>query len=189
MLRAVSGLDDGRSPFVVRGLRKAYADVVAVDGVNLEARAGECFGLLGPNGTGKTPTIEICDGLRETDAGHVAVLGRTWDCGASAFRQQIGISLQETRLSEKSTMENASGLMNAAMLPMWILSGVFFSSSNFPQVMQPSVKALPLTAVNDALRANMLQGTPIAGMLPELAAIAVWTVGCFALACRLFRWR
>lgn len=88
-----------------------------------------------------------------------------------------------------STMEGASGLMNATMLPMWILSGVFFSSSNFPAAMQPLVKALPLTAVNDALRANMLQGASLGGMLPELAVIAAWTVACFALALKLFRWR
>ena len=79
--------------------------------------------------------------------------------------------------------------MNAAMLPMWIFGGVFFSSSKFPAVMQPFVQALPLTAVNDALRANMLEGATAAAMLPELAIVAAWTVLCFALALRLFRWR
>ena len=91
--------------------------------------------------------------------------------------------------SRVRTVEGASGLMNAAMLPMWILSGVFFSSSHFPAAMQPLVKALPLTAVNDALRANLLEGASLAGVLPELAIILVWTVGCFALAFRLFRWK
>ena len=91
--------------------------------------------------------------------------------------------------SRVRTVEGASGLMNAAMLPMWILSGVFFSSSHFPAVMQPLVRALPLTAVNDALRANMLEGASLSGVMPELAVITAWTVGCFALAFRLFRWK
>jgi ABC-2 type transport system permease protein len=91
--------------------------------------------------------------------------------------------------SRVKTMEGASGLMNAAMLPMWVLSGVFFASSNFPAVMQPIVKALPLTAVNDALRANMLQGASIGGVLPQLAVIGIWTVLCFTIALRFFDWK
>jgi len=87
------------------------------------------------------------------------------------------------------TIEGASGLMNLAMLPMWILSGVFFSSENFPRAIQPFVQALPLTAVNDALRANMLRGDSFGVVGPELAIIAAWSVVCFALALRLFRWR
>jgi ABC-type polysaccharide/polyol phosphate export permease len=79
--------------------------------------------------------------------------------------------------------------MNAAMLPMWILSGVFFSSSHFPRAMQPLVHLLPLTAVNDALRANMLQGAGLATVVPEVAVIIGWTIGCFALAFTLFRWK
>ncbi len=91
--------------------------------------------------------------------------------------------------SRARTMEGASGMMNAAMLPMWILSGVFFSSANFPAIMQPFVRALPLTAVNDALRANMLQGASLGMVLPQLAVVAAWAVGCFALALKLFRWK
>ena len=63
----------------VRDLRKAYKDVVAVDGLDLEVPAGECFGLLGPNGAGKTTTIEICEGLTPPDAGDVEVLGLRWE--------------------------------------------------------------------------------------------------------------
>ena len=66
--------------------------------------------------------------------------------------------------SRARTTEGVSGLMNLVMLPMWIFSGVFFSSSNFPKVVQPVIKLLPLTAVNDALRANMLEGAPFAGV-------------------------
>jgi len=91
--------------------------------------------------------------------------------------------------SRVRTMEGASGLMNAAMLPMWILGGVFFSSSKFPALMQPLVQALPLTAVNNALRANMLEGASLSAMVPELATIAAWAVLCFSLALRLFRWK
>ena len=91
--------------------------------------------------------------------------------------------------SRVKTMEGASGLMNAVMLPMWVLSGVFFASSNFPASMQPLVKALPLTAVNDALRANMLQGASIGGVLPQLAVIGAWTVLCFTIALRYFDWK
>ncbi|HJQ18776.1 MAG TPA: ABC transporter permease [Gemmatimonadaceae bacterium] len=87
------------------------------------------------------------------------------------------------------TVEGASGLMNLAMMPMWILSGVFFSSENFPRAIQPFIQALPLTAVNDALRANMLRGAGLGVVGPELAIIAAWFVGCFLIALRLFRWR
>jgi ABC-2 type transport system permease protein len=87
------------------------------------------------------------------------------------------------------TVEGVSGLMNFVMLPMWIFSGVFFSSSNFPDVVQPLIKALPLTAVNDALRANMLEGTPITALGLEMLVITLWLVGSFVLALKLFRWR
>ena len=87
------------------------------------------------------------------------------------------------------TIEGASGLMNLVMLPMWVFSGVFFSSGNFPKAAQPFIQALPLTAVNDALRANMLQGAPWTTVGGELAIIAAWLVICFTLALRLFRWR
>ena len=87
------------------------------------------------------------------------------------------------------TIEGASGLMNLAMMPMWVLSGVFFSSENFPKVIQPFIQALPLTAVNNALRANMLRGAGLDVVGYELAILAAWSVVAFALALRLFRWR
>jgi ABC-type multidrug transport system permease subunit len=91
--------------------------------------------------------------------------------------------------SRVSTLEGASGLTNLVMLPMWIFSGVFFSSSNFPGAMQPFIKALPLTAVNDALRANMLQGASLAAVAPQLGVLALWLAVSFVLALRLFRWK
>jgi ABC-2 type transport system ATP-binding protein len=88
----------------VRNLRKAYRDVVAVDGLDLEIYSGECFGLLGPNGAGKTTTIEICEGLNTPDAGEVLVLGRRWGRDDRGLRELLGISLQETQFSEKLTV-------------------------------------------------------------------------------------
>jgi ABC-2 type transport system ATP-binding protein len=88
----------------VRDLKKAYRDVVAVDGLDLDVRAGECFGLLGPNGAGKTTTIEICEGLTAADSGAVDVLGLRWETDAAELRQRLGIQLQETQLSDKLTV-------------------------------------------------------------------------------------
>lgn len=91
--------------------------------------------------------------------------------------------------SRARTIEGASGLMNLVMLPMWIFSGVFFSATRFPDALQPFIQALPLTAVNDALRANMLEGAGWAHLAPELGIVTAWLVGSFLLAVRLFRWR
>jgi ABC-2 type transport system ATP-binding protein len=88
----------------LRNLRKAFKDVVAVDGIELEVRTGECFGLLGPNGAGKTTTIEICEGLTRADSGDVVVLGMHWESDAGELRQRLGIQLQETQLSERLTV-------------------------------------------------------------------------------------
>jgi ABC-2 type transport system ATP-binding protein len=88
----------------VTNLKKAYKDVVAVDGIDLDVRAGQCFGLLGPNGAGKTTTIEICEGLTDPDSGDVEVLGLHWTSDASRLRQRLGIQLQETQLSDKLTV-------------------------------------------------------------------------------------
>jgi ABC-type multidrug transport system permease subunit len=87
------------------------------------------------------------------------------------------------------TIEAASGLMNVIMMPMWILSGVFFSSRRFPDFVQPVIKALPLTAIIDALRANMLQGMNVVQVWPQVAILTGWLAVCFALAMKLFRWR
>ena len=83
-------------------LKKLYPpDVWAVNGLDLEINEGECFGLLGPNGAGKTTTVEILEGLLEPTSGSVEVLGKTWGRGSRRLKQQIGISLQETRLPDK----------------------------------------------------------------------------------------
>ena len=85
-----------------RDLRKTYdGKVEAVRGLNLEVQTGECFGLLGPNGAGKTTTIEILEGLLAPTSGDVSILGHTWRENEREMREWLGISLQETRLSEK----------------------------------------------------------------------------------------
>jgi ABC-type multidrug transport system permease subunit len=86
-------------------------------------------------------------------------------------------------------MEAASGLMNLVMLPMWILSGVFFSASRFPAVIQPFVRALPLTAANEAFRANMLQGVGLSQLMVPVAILLAWLIVPFAVSLRIFRWR
>jgi ABC-2 type transport system permease protein len=91
--------------------------------------------------------------------------------------------------SRAKTMEAVSGLMNLVMLPMWILSGVFFSASRFPNAIQPFVKALPLTAAIDAIRSNMLQGIELNHLLVPVAIMAAWFVAPFAVSLRIFRWR
>jgi ABC-type multidrug transport system permease subunit len=91
--------------------------------------------------------------------------------------------------SRAKTMEAASGLMNLVMLPMWILSGVFFSASRFPAVIQPLVRALPLTAAIDALRGNMLQGIGLGHQMVPVAILLAWFVVPFAVSLRIFRWK
>jgi ABC-type multidrug transport system permease subunit len=91
--------------------------------------------------------------------------------------------------SRSSTIEGVSGLMNLTMLPMWVLSGVFFSSENFPDRIQPVIKALPLTATTDALRAIMLRGGGLFEIGPQLVVLFLWMLICFTLALRIFKWR
>jgi ABC-2 type transport system ATP-binding protein len=102
------------SPAVsIRGLEKRYASVIAVAGIDLEVRRGECFGLLGPNGAGKTTTIEICEGLTDPDRGEVRILGLSHRDDAAEIRERIGISLQETQLTEKLTVEETIAVFHS----------------------------------------------------------------------------
>jgi len=86
------------------------------------------------------------------------------------------------------TIEGVSGLMNLVMMPMWLASGVFFSYERFPDVLHPFLKLLPLTALNDALRAVMLDGDAVFQVAPELAVMAGWTVLTVAVSLKIFRW-
>lgn len=103
--------------------------------------------------------------------------------GALAF---AGIGLLAA--CRASTTEAISGLMNLVMLPMWLFSGVFFSSDRFPHALQPLIKALPLTQLVGGMRAVMLEGAGLLDVAPALAILIVWTVVTFALALRFFRW-
>src|SRR5437016_7507435 len=96
-----------------RELKKYYADVKAVDGLDLEVHNGECFGLLGPNGAGKTTTIEICEGLLARDSGEVVVLGQTWEANADDLRERLGIQLQDTQLADKLTVRETIDLFRS----------------------------------------------------------------------------
>jgi ABC-2 type transport system permease protein len=91
--------------------------------------------------------------------------------------------------SRAKTIEAVSGLMNFVMFPMWIFSGVFFSSTRFPAVVQPLIKALPLTAAIDAMRGNMLQGLNLQQLLAPVAILLAWLVVPFVISLRIFRWR
>jgi ABC-2 type transport system permease protein len=87
------------------------------------------------------------------------------------------------------TLEGANGLMNLVAIPMWLVSGTFFSAERFPGALQPVIRALPLTALNDSLRAVMLEGRGLAQLGAPIAVLAFWAVACFALALRIFRWQ
>jgi ABC-2 type transport system permease protein len=116
--------------------------------------------------------------------GSLPVLFVTCMLGAMTF---CGIGLLIS--SRVRTIEGASGLANLVMLPMWLVSGVFFSSERFPDRLQPLIRALPLTALIDALRGIMNEARPLAGVAAQLAILASWCVVSFLLALKIFRWR
>lgn len=116
--------------------------------------------------------------------GSILALAAVTGLGAMAF---TGIGLLVA--ARPRTIEGVSGLMNFVMLPMWIFSGVFFSPARFPDAIQPAIHLLPLTALNDALRAVMIDGVPLSAVAGELALVALWGAAAFALALKLFRWK
>jgi ABC-type multidrug transport system permease subunit len=91
--------------------------------------------------------------------------------------------------SRARTVEAVSGLMNVVMMPMWLCSGVFFSSERFPDAAQPFIRLLPLTALNEALRAIILEARPLAQLTPQIAIMLGWGLSCFLVALKIFRWR
>ncbi|MBA3714275.1 MAG: ABC transporter permease [Pyrinomonadaceae bacterium] len=132
----------------------------------------------------------------------VAVLGFAWLVFGVAVRGSLisvavivllgaltfsGIGLLVA--ARPTTIEGVSGLMNFVMLPMWMLSGTFFSSARFPEFAQPFIKALPLTAINDSLRAVINEGAPLASNWAALAVLLAWCVVSFVIALRIFRWQ
>jgi ABC-type multidrug transport system permease subunit len=116
--------------------------------------------------------------------------GPIWELGLVCVLSSLSFSALGLLIASRAkTMEAASGLMNLVMLPMWILSGVFFSASRFPNVIQPVIRALPLTAAIDALRGNMLQGISLPHLIAPVSVLTVWLVVSFSVALRIFRWR
>jgi ABC-type multidrug transport system permease subunit len=116
--------------------------------------------------------------------------GSLWQLCILCLMTSLAFSALGLLVSSRArTMEAASGLMNLVMLPMWILSGVFFSATRFPAALQPLVRALPLTAAIDALRGNMLQGTSLSHMMAQVGILAAWFVVPFAVSLRIFKWR
>jgi len=116
--------------------------------------------------------------------------GPLWQLGLLCLLTSLAFSGLGLLVSSRAkTMEAVSGLMNLVMLPMWILSGVFFSATRFPAVIQPLVKALPLTAAIEAMRGNMLQGTSLGQMMTQVGILVAWFVVPFAISLRIFRWR
>ena len=104
--------------------------------------------------------------------------------GAAAFS---GLGLLAA--ARPRTIEGVSGVMNLVMVPMWIFSGIFFSTDRFPAAMQPFVQALPLTALNQALRSLMLEGASLAALVPQLGLLTIWGLASFVVALRIFRWQ
>ena len=116
--------------------------------------------------------------------GSVLLLAGVALLGALAFS---GLGLLSA--ARPRTIEGVSGVMNLVMVPMWVFSGIFFSTERFPATLQPFVQALPLTALNDSLRGVMLEGMGFVSLLPELALLAGWGTVSFLLALKVFRWQ
>ena len=120
---------------------------------------------------------------------HVRVVGSLWAVLAVSLLGAIsfaGLGLLVACRAQK--IETVSGLMNVVMLPMWLLSGIFFSSERFPAMLQPFIQALPLTMLNDALRAVILEGAGLASQSLRIAGLVAWGIVSFVLALRWFRW-
>ena len=120
---------------------------------------------------------------------HMRVLGSVASISLIAALGSLtfgGVGLLTASRAQK--IESVSGLINLVMMPMWIFSGVFFSYERFPAVIHPLIKALPLTALNDALRASILEGTPLLHQWPRLLVMILWGGISFVLALRWFRW-
>ena len=120
---------------------------------------------------------------------HMRVLGSLFAIlflGAMGALCFGGVGLVTASRAQK--IESVSGLMNLVMMPMWIFSGVFFSYERFPAVIRPLIKALPLTALNDSLRASILEGTPLIHQWPRLLVMFLWGGISFVLALKWFRW-
>jgi ABC-2 type transport system permease protein len=120
----------------------------------------------------------------------VPLRGSVWLLAGLSFVGALAFSgLGLLTAARPRTIEGVSGLMNLVMVPMWIFSGIFFSTERFPAALQPFVQALPLTALNDALRGVMLEGAGLVALLPKVAILAAWGIASSVLALKFFRWQ
>ena len=120
----------------------------------------------------------------------VPLRGSFWSVAAIALLAALAFSGIGLLISSRAkTIEAVSGMANLVMVPMWIFSGVFFASTRFPDLVQPFIKALPLTATIDSLRAVMLQGATLPSQSVNLSILLAWLVVTYALALKLFQWR
>lgn len=120
---------------------------------------------------------------------HMRIIGPWWEIiliGAAGSISFTALGLLVASRAQK--IETVSGLVNVVLMPMWIFCGVFFSYDRFPATVQPLIKALPLTALNDAFRSVILEGAPLATQGLRLIVMGVWAAVCFVLALRWFRW-
>ncbi|MGA8672187.1 MAG: ABC transporter permease [Terracidiphilus sp.] len=116
--------------------------------------------------------------------------GSLWELGLLCVLTSLSLSSLGLLIASRAkTIEAVSGLMNLAMLPMWILSGIFFSATRFPKLIQPVVQALPLTAAIEALRGNMLQGMNLSQLAAPMGVLTAWLAIPFLISLRIFRWR
>jgi len=116
--------------------------------------------------------------------------GSLWALGFLCVLTSLTFSAMGLLCSSRArTIEAASGLLNLVMLPMWILSGIFFSATRFPGAIQPLVRALPLTAAINSLRGNMLQGMSLGQLAVPVAIMLAWLIVPFAVSVKIFRWR
>ena len=115
-----------------------------------------------------------------------SLAGHPADRRARGASHSAAIGLLTASRAQK--IESVSGLINLVMMPMWIFSGVFFSYERFPEMVLPAIRALPLTALNDALRAIILQGAPLSSQLGPHCVLVLWGGVSFVLALRWFRW-
>jgi ABC-2 type transport system permease protein len=120
----------------------------------------------------------------------VPVRGSLWLLALLVFLGAVSSGALSLFVASRArSFEAISGLINLAIVPMWIFSGVFFSSANFPDVIQPFIQALPLTALNDALRAVMLAGDGFGAVAHDVGILTAWAIVCFAAALKIFRWQ
>ena len=120
----------------------------------------------------------------------VPIRGSIFSIGVVALAGALTFSAIGLLLGSRvRTLEAISGLMNLSSVPMWVLSGVFFSSSNFPAAMQPVIHALPLTPLVDALRAVVLEGASLGQVRFELLTLMIWAIATFTIGLRIFKWR